>query len=77
MIIYQIFTRLFGNSNTTNLPAGSLADNGCGKMSFYTTAVLNRIKKLESLTSGLQALFVTLLPPTTLLTAFHASIPLL
>lgn len=46
MIIYQIFTRLFGNSNTTNLPAGSLADNGCGKMSFYTTAVLNRIKKL-------------------------------
>ncbi|MCF0245013.1 MAG: alpha-amylase family protein [Bacteroidaceae bacterium] len=46
MIIYQIFTRLFGNDNTTNKPHGTLEDNGCGKMDFYTPAVLSRIKKL-------------------------------
>ncbi|MCF0193287.1 MAG: alpha-amylase, partial [Prevotella sp.] len=46
MIIYQIFTRLFGNTKTANIPNGSLEQNGCGKMSFYTTPVLNRIKKL-------------------------------
>ncbi|MCF0203180.1 MAG: alpha-amylase [Bacteroidaceae bacterium] len=46
MVIYQIFTRLFGNSNTTNKRHGSLVENGCGKMGFYTPQVLKRIKEL-------------------------------
>lgn len=46
IIIYQIFTRLFGNDNTTRKENGSLADNGCGKLNAITPAVLRRIKKL-------------------------------
>ena len=32
VVIYQIFTRLFGNRNTTRKQHGSIYDNGCGKM---------------------------------------------
>lgn len=46
IVIYQIFTRLFGNKNTTRKHNGTLADNGCGKMNGFTPAVLHRIKKL-------------------------------
>lgn len=46
IIIYQVFTRLFGNSNTTWKENGTLAENGCGKMSFFDAATLCRIKKL-------------------------------
>lgn len=46
IIIYQVFTRLFGNSNTTRKENGTLAENGCGKMSFFDAATLRRIKKL-------------------------------
>lgn len=46
VIIYQIFTRLFGNSNTTRRHNGTLAENGCGKMNGFTSAVLKRIKDL-------------------------------
>ncbi len=46
IIIYQIFTRLFGNTNTTRKPNGTIADNGCGKMNGFTPAILKRIKEL-------------------------------
>lgn len=46
IIIYQIFTRLFGNTNTTRKHNGSIADNGCGKMNAFTPATLRRIKEL-------------------------------
>ncbi len=46
IVIYQIFTRLFGNTNTTRKHNGTLADNGCGKMNGFTPAVLQRIKRL-------------------------------
>lgn len=45
-IIYQIFTRLFGNTNTTRKHNGTLTDNGCGKLNAFTPAVLRRIKEL-------------------------------
>lgn len=45
-IIYQIFTRLFGNTNTTRKHNGTLTDNGCGKLNAFTLAVLRRIKEL-------------------------------
>lgn len=44
-IIYQIFTRLFGNTNTTRKHNGTLTDNGCGKLNAFTPAVLRRIKE--------------------------------
>ena len=45
-IIYQVFTRLYGNRNTTNKPNGTLAENGCGKMEDFTPEVLNSIAEM-------------------------------
>ncbi len=46
IIIYQVFTRLFGNRSFVRKENGTLVENGCGKMSFFDTATLRRIKKL-------------------------------
>lgn len=46
IILYQIFTRLFGNKTTANIPSGTLQQNGSGKMNFIDRAVLQRIKAL-------------------------------
>ena len=44
IIIYQIFTRLFGNHSTTCKENGTIAENGCGKMNFFNSEVLSKIK---------------------------------
>ncbi len=31
IVVYQVFTRLFGNTNTTNKAWGTLEENGVGK----------------------------------------------
>lgn len=46
IIIYQVFTRLFGNRNLTNKRDGSITENGCGKMNDFDDAVLQEIKEL-------------------------------
>lgn len=46
MIIYQVFTRLFGNSEVRNRYNGSMEENGCGKMADFTSKALSEIKKL-------------------------------
>lgn len=46
LIIYQVFTRLFGNANNHCITNGSISDNGCGKLADFTTKALNEIKKL-------------------------------
>ena len=46
LVVYQIFTRLFGNQQTTNKPWGSLAENGVGKFNDITDKALQEIKKL-------------------------------
>lgn len=43
-IIYQIFTRLFGNQNTTNKLYGTLAENGCGKFNDIDDTALGALK---------------------------------
>ena len=45
-VIYQVFTRLFGNTNATNKPWGTLAENGVGKFNDFTPAALQEIKDL-------------------------------
>ncbi len=40
VIIYQIFTRLFGNRNVTRKVDGTIAENGCGKLADFTPKVL-------------------------------------
>ena len=43
VVIYQVLPRLFGNSNTTRKENGTLEENGCGKLNYFTDAVLARI----------------------------------
>ncbi len=45
-VVYQVFTRLFGNTNTTNKPWGTLEENGVGKFSDFTDKALEEIKAL-------------------------------
>ena len=42
-LIYQIFTRLYTNHNTANIPAGTIEQNGCAKLKDFTSAQLKRI----------------------------------
>ncbi len=46
IIIYQVFTRLFGNNNSRLKPNGTMEENGCGKMADFTAKALNEIKGL-------------------------------
>jgi glycosidase len=45
-IIYQVFTRLFGNTNTTNKPWGTIEENGVGKFADFTNKALQALSKL-------------------------------
>lgn len=42
-LIYQIFTRLYGNELKANRPAGTLEENGCAKLADFNAARLARI----------------------------------
>ena len=46
LVIYQVFTRTFGNKNLTKKEYGSLAENGAGKMNDFDEGVLRRIHDL-------------------------------
>ena len=45
-VVYQVFTRLFGNTNTNNKPWGTIEENGVGKFNDFTDKALNEIKEL-------------------------------
>lgn len=45
-VVYQVFTRLFGNKKTTNKPWGTIEENGVGKFSDFTDKALQEIKAL-------------------------------
>jgi glycosidase len=46
LIIYQVFTRLFGNDHIPTAQNGSKEENGCGKLADFTTKALQEIKAL-------------------------------
>ena len=50
MIIYQVFTRLFGNNNNHCVYNGDITANGCGKMADFKSG--NWVLPI----SGIQAL---------------------
>ena len=50
MIIYQVFTRLFGNDKTACIPYGSKTENGCGHFADFTQKALTEIQKLVIVT---------------------------
>ena len=45
-VVYQVFTRLFGNTNTNNKPWGTMEENGVGKFNDFTDKALHEIKDL-------------------------------
>ncbi|MFP4555295.1 MAG: alpha-amylase family glycosyl hydrolase [Bacteroidales bacterium] len=42
--IYQVFTRLFLNDNSTNKPFGTIEENGCSKFEHFTPKALQALK---------------------------------
>ena len=46
IVVYQVFTRLFGNTNTTNKPWGTMEENGVGKFEDFSATALKEIKDL-------------------------------
>ncbi|MFY0606978.1 MAG: alpha-amylase [Cyclobacteriaceae bacterium] len=44
IVLYQMFTRLFGNTNQTNKPWGTIEENGVGKFDDISTKALNALK---------------------------------
>lgn len=44
--IYQLFVRLFGNTNETRKPNGTLAENGSGKFNDINEAALTSLKEM-------------------------------
>lgn len=45
-VVYQVFTRLFGNTKQDNVPWGTLEQNGVGKFNDFTDEALKGIKEL-------------------------------
>ncbi|TAE32921.1 MAG: alpha-amylase [Cytophagales bacterium] len=45
LVVYQIFTRLFGNTNSNNRPNGTLAQNGVGKFNDINNEALNDLRR--------------------------------
>ncbi|WP_394355078.1 alpha-amylase family glycosyl hydrolase [Aquiflexum lacus] len=46
IVVYQVFTRLFGNTNTTNKSWGTIEENGVGKFNDFTDKALEEIKEM-------------------------------
>ncbi len=45
-VVYQVFTRLFGNTNTTNHAWGTIEENGVGKFNDFTDRALDELKSM-------------------------------
>ena len=45
IIIYQIFTRLYGNTMQARKPFGTIEENGCGKFNAFTPSVLKSLRE--------------------------------
>lgn len=67
IVIYQAFTRLFGNSNSTNQPWGTVAQNGVGKFNDINDAALLSLKAM-----GVSHLWLTGVPHHALVADYSA-----
>ena len=45
-VIYQVFTRLFGNNTIPKKANGDIQDNGCAKMNDFDDATLTKIRRM-------------------------------
>ena len=66
-VVYQVFTRLFGNKNSTNKPWGTREENGVGKFNDFTDRALKSIKEL-----GVTHIWYTGVPHHALITDYSA-----
>ena len=66
-VIYQVFPRLFGNTNTTNKPWGTITENGTGKFSDFSDKALQEIKDL-----GVTHIWYTGVPQHALITDYSS-----
>ncbi len=48
VVVYQVFTRLFGNTNANNKKWGTIEENGVGKFNDINDVALEAIKELET-----------------------------
>ena len=46
VLIYQVFTRLYGNKNTTRKENGTIAENGCGKFADISPTLLTQMTSM-------------------------------
>ena len=46
LIVYQVFTRLYGNRKVTRKEYGTIEENGCGKLNDFTPTTLKRIREM-------------------------------
>ncbi len=67
VVIYQAFTRLFGNSNNNNQPWGTKAQNGVGKFNDINDAALLSLKAM-----GVSHLWLTGVPHHALVADYSA-----
>ncbi len=67
IVIYQAFTRLFGNSNSSNQPWGTMAQNGVGKFNDINDAALLSLKAM-----GVSHLWLTGVPHHALVADYSA-----
>ncbi len=66
-VVYQVFTRLFGNTNTSNKPWGTIEENGVGKFSDFSSKALEEIKAL-----GVTHIWYTGVPHHAVITDYSA-----
>ncbi len=66
-VIYQVFTRLFGNTRTHNKPWGTLEENGVGKFADFDEKALKALREL-----GVTYLWYTGVPHHALVTDYSA-----
>lgn len=66
-VVYQVFTRLFGNTNTTNKPWGTLKENGVGKFIDFSDKALSEIRDL-----GITHIWYTGVPHHTVINDYTA-----
>lgn len=67
IVVYQAFTRLFGNSNPSNIRFGTAAQNGVGKFNDFNDAALTSLKAL-----GVSHLWLTGVPHHALVADYSA-----
>lgn len=67
IFVYQAFTRLFGNSNASNVPWGNASQNGVGKFNDINDAALSSLKAM-----GVTHLWLTGVPHHALVADYKA-----